>query len=318
MINSIGIKDIWIDIRRTGYWFFPVIASWFLIYILNALAFRAIIYEPQYLVSNPSFLTVVRITIVGYAINYITPFVALGGEPYRILELKRYLGVHKATSSVLLYGMMHMFSHIVFWLLSILLMVACLNVDLETLIALIAVFVFGLLVCVWFLRAYKVGFTRATFIYLQRLPFIGKRAGSFAVEKDEALNEIDSQIRVLYGSRKRDFYTSLFLELLARVVTCAEIWFAALALGLKMSVFDALIVSSASSLFANLIFFFPMQLGVREGGLALSLKAIGLPAESGIFIGVVLRIRELVWILIGMILLKLPSSTFFRKKNNSE
>jgi hypothetical protein len=63
-----------------------------------------------------------------------------------------------------------------------------------------------------------------------------------------------------------------------------------------------LIVSSGSSLFANLIFFFPMQLGTREGGLALALRSVGLPAAQGIFIGIVLRIREIVWIIIGLAL----------------
>ena len=70
-----------------------------------------------------------------------------------------------------------------------------------------------------------------------------------------------------------------------------------------MTLSESLIISSGSSLFANLIFFFPMQLGTREGGLALALRSVGLPAAQGIFIGVVMRIREIVWIAIGLALM---------------
>jgi uncharacterized membrane protein YbhN (UPF0104 family) len=95
MIYGTGLIVIWENVQRTGIWFVPVIGSWLLIYILNAFAFRAIIREPGLPESNLSFWAVLRLTISGYAINYITPFVALGGEPYRILELKPALGIQK-------------------------------------------------------------------------------------------------------------------------------------------------------------------------------------------------------------------------------
>lgn len=305
MIYKLGLAEIVSDIEKTGFWFFPIIGSWLLIYILNAMAFRQIIQEPALPHSNLPFLTVLRLTVTGYAINYITPFVALGGEPYRIMELKKTLGIHKATSSVLLYGMMHVFSHIIFWLLSIFLILAVVPLDNTLLAGCIIAFFIGLGITFWFLSIYKKGFTVSTFKMLQKVPFIKHKATKFLEEKSESLHEVDDQIRILYAERKSRFLKSLLYEILARVITCAEIYFTAIAIGLNMSVMEALIISSASSLFANIIFFFPMQLGVREGGLALALRSVGLPAEAGIFIGIIMRIREIVWIMIGFIWIRL-------------
>lgn len=304
MIYKLGYRDILNNIEKTGGWFLPIIGSWLVIYLFNALAFRQIIQEQAIPESNLPFLTVLRLTITGYAINYITPFVALGGEPYRIMELKRFVGIHKATSSVLLYGMMHVFSHIVFWVLSIILILVVLPLDRTMMIGMAIGFIIGILIIMWFLSIYKKGFTVNTFLLLQKVPFVKKFAAKFLAEKSESLHEIDDQVRILYAERKSRFLTAMIYEILARVVTCAEIYFTAVAIDLNMSISEALIISSASSLFANLIFFFPMQLGVREGGLALALRSVGLPAEAGLFIGIIMRIREIVWIMIGFILMR--------------
>ncbi len=98
MIEKLRISEIWFNIRKTGFWFFPIIGIWLAIYILNAFAFKAIIQERQLPHSYLPFITVLRITISGYAINYITPCVALGGEPYRVMELEKLLGTNTATS----------------------------------------------------------------------------------------------------------------------------------------------------------------------------------------------------------------------------
>ncbi|WP_343539719.1 lysylphosphatidylglycerol synthase transmembrane domain-containing protein [Sphingobacterium thalpophilum] len=300
MIHAMGIQEIWTNLEKIGWWFLPVLGSWAILYWMNALAFKAIIQEPLLRQTDVPFWKVLQLTVSGYAINYITPFVALGGEPYRIMELKNYVGGSKAGSSVLLYGVMHILSHILFWVASVFLILWF--VPASTLVNLAcAVIVIMAIVCTrLFTRFYKKGITVSLLTTLSRLPVVGKKINTVLQAKFETLNDVDQQVRNLFQNRRDRFYVALFWEFFARVVGCFEIYFIGLALAIDIDFVDAMIISSGSSLFANLVFFFPMQLGTREGGLAMAVMSIGLPASVGIFMGIVTRIREIVWIMIGL------------------
>ena len=90
-----------------------------MVYGLNALAWQAMIEGNIGRKAPLSFWRLYQLTITGYALNYATPVGGLGGEPYRIMELSRYMSRQHATSSVILYAMMHFFAHFWFWFLSI-------------------------------------------------------------------------------------------------------------------------------------------------------------------------------------------------------
>ena len=48
-----------------------------------------------------------------------------------------------------------------------------------------------------------------------------------------------------------------------------------------------------------------MQMGTREGGFVLATTTLALPAGIGVYIGLCTRIRELFWILVGVMLTKI-------------
>jgi hypothetical protein len=49
----------------------------------------------------------------------------------------------------------------------------------------------------------------------------------------------------------------------------------------------------------------PLQLGGREGGFYMSITGFGFAANAAIFVALIVRIRELVWTGIGLLLIKL-------------
>ena len=106
---------------------------------------------------------------------------------------------------------------------------------------------------------------------------------------------------------------SLVLEYFSRVVQSAEVLFMLLLFGIdnggglagiSITFLHSILIVSFTTLFANLIGFLPMQLGVQEGGFVLSIAALGLSAALGIFVSIICRVREIIWIAIGMMLMK--------------
>ena len=111
--SDLSYSELWDNVRRAGYWFPAVILLWVFLYLANAWSWSVIIHDGA--APKVPFLKIYKYTISGYALNYVTPVGLLGGEPYRIMELTPYVGAAKATSSVILYAMMHIFSHFCFW-----------------------------------------------------------------------------------------------------------------------------------------------------------------------------------------------------------
>lgn len=259
---------------------------WSIGYGLNAASFRKLIDYPARLEGQAlSDIGLYRLTVAGFAINYITPFGLLGGEPYRIVILKRYLGLEKATSSVLLYMTMHVLSHIAFWLGSCLLalsIVAQFGQHLATILGIIAAIV---------------AIIAALLLALRLVPTLRKAIDAYARDA-----------RTLLRHRPRQFFASLGLEIASRVWNCLEYWLIFLALGLPLGFSDAILTVAFSSLFANLLFFSPLQMGTREGGIYLALRFL-LPTMAddellplAIAVSFATRIREFVWIGIGLLM----------------
>ncbi len=290
------------NLRKAGVWFPAVILLWVFIYYLNAWSWFIIIRDGKH--AKVPFWKVYKLTISGFALNYATPVGLMGGEPYRIMELTPYVGASKATSSVILYVMMHIFSHFCFWLASSLLYVLVEPMNWGMGIVLSVVVAACLLAVYFFMKGYRNGMAVRTLNLLGHVPFVKKWAQRFAVEKKEALERVDAQIAELHRQRKTTFYASLGLEFAARVVGCLEVYFILNILTTDVSFLSCILIMAFTSLFANLFFFSPMQLGAREGGFALATGGLAIPSAFGIYTGLITRVRELIWIVIGVLLMK--------------
>mgnify|MGYP002620020567 FL=1 len=302
---DVSYADIWSNLKRAGWWFIAVVLIWLPVYMLNACSWNVIIHNGD-TQKRLSFLRILKYTISGYALNYITPIGVLGGEPYRVMELTPYYGTAKATSSVILYAMMHIFSHFFFWAFSIVLYLIMYfgSVDVMMGIFLSLVAAFCALGIYFFMKGYRNGLAMRTLMLFTHVPGLRRKARVFVEEKKDTVKRIDAQIAELHRQNKRTFYLSLFLEFASRVVGCLEIWFIFMILTDTVSFWDCILIQAFTSLFANMFFFMPMEMGTREGGFALAVGGLAMSGVFGVLAGLLTRIRELIWVAIGIGLIK--------------
>ena len=313
MVYNLDFADAWQKIQHAGYWFFAVVVLWVFLYIFNTAAWFTIIRSQTQDAEERkkvSFFWLYKVTVSGFALNYATPGGLMGGEPYRIMELTPKIGAERATSSVVLYAMTHIFSHFWFWLISIFFYIFTQPVNLLMGTMLAIVFAFCVSAIWFFLTGYKKGLAVRVMNLVRHIPFVKKWAEPFVANHKEELDRIDAQIASLHNQNPRTFLTVVLLELSCRICSALEIFFILLVLLPSVNYFDCILILAFTSLFANMLFFIPLQLGGREGGFLMSVKGLGLTLEAGIFVALLVRIRELIWTAIGLLLIKLD-----RKRN---
>ncbi len=307
MLYNLGWNVLVENLRKVGFWIFLIVATRLLVYPLNTMSWRTLSYLTPEEKKKVSWLRMFRLTISGYAINYITPVMALGGEPYRIMAMKDDLGTKRATSSVLNYAMMHILSHFVFWIIGFLLLIFF-AYDRTPRFVFVASLVFigiSIIAIIYIIKAYKKGIIVGFFKFLCRVPLL-KRFVKKKMTKEfqQTLSDTDKQFTDLFNLHRKEFYKALFYETLSRIFSCLEILVILRAVGVGIDMIDSIIINTETSLIANIVFVFPMQVGIREGGLTFALNSIGLAASMGVFVGMVTRITELAWIIIGVIMIK--------------
>lgn len=301
---EVSYEELFANLRRAGYYLPLILLLWLVVYAINALAWYVIIRSSGEM-SSLNFARLYKYTVSGFALNYVTPVGLMGGEPYRIMELKPYIGVERATSSVILYVMMHIASHFCFWLSAVVIYVLFYPVGWEMAIILSLIVAFCLFLSILFVKGYRHGMAVACIRLGSKIPFLKQRAIRFAEKNKEKLQDIDNQIALLHRQSKKTFYSSLLLEYLARIVSCLEVWLILNILTTDVSFVNCILILAFSSLLANLLFFMPMQLGGREGGFALAVGGLSLSGAYGVYTALITRVRELVWIVIGLALMKI-------------
>ena len=303
--SDISYAEMWENVRRAGYWFPAVIVLWVFLYMANAWSWSVILNDGA--APKVSFWRVYKYTISGYALNYVTPVGLLGGEPYRIMELTPYVGASKAASSVILYAMMHIFFPFLFLVVlhsSLSGALCARHVGRHGGVSRSVLRVLRLGHLFFFLKGYKHGLAMKALHLLSHIPGLKSRLQRFMEAKGESIRNVDRQIAALHAQRRSTFYLSLLIEFGVRVAGCLEIQFILLILTDHVSFWNCVLIQAFTSLFANLFFFIPMGVGAREGGFALAVGGLSLAGAYGVYTSLIVRLRELIWTAIGLLLIK--------------
>ena len=298
MVAHAGLHTIATNIAAVRWLLVPIVLLYGLVQLFYAGAWQTVMgAEPV----SPPFLRTVAITVSTLALNFITPFVQAGGEPFRVAAAGEWLGRRRAAGSVMLYTMIHALSSLLLWFsaLAVALVVLPRRPLLTSGIVVLMAIVTGLALVV--IAGHRGGVLGRLFRVLERLPLIRRFAP--ALERHRAmLEELDRQIMDFHRRAPGRFLLALGLDFAGRVIGVAEFYLICRGIGVPVSFTQSYLIGGLLALAINASFFVPFELGSKEAALYFIYHIAGLTPELGVATSVITRVRELAWVAIGVAL----------------
>ena len=269
------------SVRFNILWVFAVAPLWF---FANTMALSSLIRH------RVGFFNLLYNQMVGEAMNTVVPLAGIGGEPFKVKHLSRWLPFGEASQAIVLDRLIHAVSGLIysssFLFITICLVPFSANLKLSMIVVGALLALLGILL---------------TFFSLSKVPsqltsFILKRFSSFEVLRLQKLP-------------KSTFAVCLGYKLLGRVINLIEIYLIFRILGIAITPGRMAIVAAfiaASSLLINAI---PQGLGVAEAGVTGAFSLIGLAPHLGLTFGLIRRARIIFWAIVGISLF-LPFQLF--------
>ncbi len=285
---------------------------WAVIYFIHVVVYKDILGKEYF--KEVGWARMTRICLTGFALNNVTPAGLVGGEPYRIMELKPFCGTEKATSSTLTFTVFYTMGHVLLWVTGTVfyfLLGAPGEISTSILLAISGI-VLGF-ACFAFIRSRNHGFIMPLFRFFGKLPLISRLTNKLLEKHGEQYTNIDREISE-FSHDRRVFRRVLLLEYLTRLLEAGEYFFIFKMLGENINYPGGLVIMSMASLIGNVFFMIPMQAGTRESGMTIGVNWLGLSDGSGFMGGLLYRVRELLCIAVGISLILIGKTV----KNRTE
>jgi uncharacterized membrane protein YbhN (UPF0104 family) len=241
--------------------------------------------------------------IAGEAIDYVTPSAQLGGQFVMAMMVRRHLEMAAGLATVVIASLSEMIGQITFITLALLMSIRLVPMSGDFFWAIMGGFGLALALIGGFLFVQR----KHPFSYL--LAAAGKLPGIDADEYKGAAAEADEFLLDFYSYHRVRLLLSCLCYLFAWSLGPVEIYILLRLLHQPASFEIALLVEAAGLLLERATFVIPAKLVSQEGGKALILALLGYPAGVGFAIGFLRRIKEMVWVLFGLVSLMIHRMT---------
>ena len=267
-IQATDLKKASLLISQIGYRFYLLLFITYIAYLLGTLSWQYTFGESLKKVPlNRLFL----IRHVGETAAWFNPTSVIGGDALKGVLLAKYeIDKKLVVSSLLLSRMIMIISQM-------------------TLLA--------ITVCYLLLQHPEGSMSRLSFIKLGTISL-----SSIRTDASRKLKEVYSDLKIMLHTHQRLLLISFGFAILHWLVGSLEFFFILKFLGLKISLFQALLVDLGVLVFKAAGAFIPGQLGVEEYGNKIMLMVIGIPgAEIWVSASILRRARQLVWAGFGIL-----------------
>jgi hypothetical protein len=295
---AIGLDGLGRDLRLLGWGLAAILAVESLAVVLNTAGWALAFPRGERTVSLPCLLGA---RLAGDGVNYLTPSATVGGELLRVRLLGPAVPVGLRWASVSVAKVGQTVAQAIFIVLGLALVLPRLSAlapwagwpGLRAAGVGVAAAVAAGAAFVWMVRR---GFWTTARAALGRVRLLGRLPPSWT----GAGEDVDAALARL-GSRRTA--ASLGCFVLGWAVGAAEIYLILRCVGDAVDWQTALALETGSVLLDGILFFVPAKVGTQEGGKVALFAALGLSPARGLTVGVVRRIRELVYAGLGLMAL---------------
>lgn len=298
LIWHIGPTQIWETVERVGFVAFCIILTPLLmVYLLDAYGWSLTLGQWT---GRVGFVRLFMVRMAGEAINVTTPTAMLGGEPMKAYLLTRYeVPMVEGLASVVTAKTIMVVAQILF-------MLSGLGVTLwlvgggeyNVLVAFVTIGLLGFGVFL-FLILQRYGIGRGLLTVADTCGIRSQRLEAYRPQ----LLELDHTIRTFYRHRRRPFFLALGVHFVAWLTELFEVYAIFYFLGAEVGWLSSFSIAAIAVLIKGSVSFVPGGLGAQEGGYLFLLTAFGYDEVTGITFALIRRLREILWILIGLVFL---------------
>jgi len=295
LIRELGAASVVDNLRLVGWGIVPIIMQELVSYTANTAGWLAAFPRPRPAIP---FTHLMAARMSGDAVNYVTPTATLGGEFVRTRFLRGQAAGTSLVASVAVAKLSQTIGQIAFVVLG-------LGIILDE-TPLPDAIRYGLLAGLGALSAGAI-----ILLFVQRRGMfapafrLAQRWGlpARAPELMRRLQRLDAEIARVHMSGDGAVVLSATCFFGGWCMGVVEIYLILWFLDVPVSVHRALTVEVLSVAIDGMLFFVPFKAGTQEGGKVLIFTLLGLDPAKGLAVGILRRIRELTWAVIGLLLL---------------
>jgi uncharacterized membrane protein YbhN (UPF0104 family) len=296
LVHSLGLHSVYTNLTRVGWGLGITIAMEGLARFANTLGWRAAIENCPRELTLPKLFAA---RLAGEAIDYTTPSAQLGGQIVMALMVRRELPIATGLATVVIATFAEAVGQIGFICGALLL-----SIQLAASFSKLFWPIVGGL-------GITISLAGGLFYVQKKRPFfhLWKAAAKLdlpalaTIEVGQASQEADEILIDFYQRNRLRLLVSCLCYLFAWSLGPVEIYLLLSFLGHKATFEVALLTEALGLLIERATFMIPAKLVSQEGGKALILGMLGYPHDVGFTVGLLRRIKELVWVLLGLSLL---------------
>ena len=242
----------------------------------------------------PPFTALAVSRLAGEAFNMATPTAAVGGEAVKAWLLRGYAPLDATLASVIVAKTTITLGQGLYFLLGV---VVAWQTGLTG-----STLLHGML---WLLALEAVAL--GLFVLVQTRGMLGwswrmlERFGLRPARGEATLGRVDDALGQFYRTAPGRLGLSIGFHFLAWLMGSVETWLILKFLGTEVSLATATVIEAFGTAIKVATFLVPASLGVLEGGFLATFATLGLSSTTAISFSLVRRLREAVWVVIGLI-----------------